>query len=129
MALARSRRCVFNRFWLTLVVRACVDGVGEQAMYCNDACVERFLRARGESVKKAAKHLRTVLSWRDTIGAGTFNNPSFHFSPLFPSIPTSLLIYSTPLFSMFLPTNLSFIKRVCLHPCDFPAAAGGPDFF
>uniref|UniRef100_A0A0D3FFJ1 CRAL-TRIO domain-containing protein n=1 Tax=Oryza barthii TaxID=65489 RepID=A0A0D3FFJ1_9ORYZ len=41
----------------------------KQAMYCNDACVERFLRARGESVKKAAKHLRTVLSWRDTIGA------------------------------------------------------------
>uniref|UniRef100_A0A0D9VRB0 CRAL-TRIO domain-containing protein n=1 Tax=Leersia perrieri TaxID=77586 RepID=A0A0D9VRB0_9ORYZ len=41
----------------------------KQAMYCNDACVERFLRARGESVKKAAKHLRAVLSWRETIGA------------------------------------------------------------
>jgi len=33
--------------------------------------VERFLRSRGESVKKAAKHLRTVLSWRETVGAGT----------------------------------------------------------
>ncbi|KAF0912541.1 hypothetical protein E2562_015238 [Oryza meyeriana var. granulata] len=41
----------------------------KQALYCNDACVERFLRARGESVKKAAKHLRAVLSWRETIGA------------------------------------------------------------
>ncbi|KAL5209747.1 hypothetical protein ABZP36_005370 [Zizania latifolia] len=41
----------------------------KQALYCNDACVERFLRTRGESVKKAAKHLRAVLSWRETIGA------------------------------------------------------------
>ncbi|KAG8038398.1 hypothetical protein GUJ93_ZPchr0354g33712, partial [Zizania palustris] len=41
----------------------------KQALYCNDACVERFLRARGESVKKAAKHLRAVLSWRETVGA------------------------------------------------------------
>lgn len=41
----------------------------KQAQYCNDACVERFLRSRGESVKKAAKHLRTVLSWRETVGA------------------------------------------------------------
>ena len=49
---------------------------GEQAQYCNDACVERFLRSRGENVKKAAKHLRTVLSWRETVGAGTLI--SFH---------------------------------------------------
>ncbi|CAM0872025.1 unnamed protein product [Alopecurus aequalis] len=41
----------------------------KQALYCNDACVERFLRSRGDSVKKAAKHLRAVLSWRETIGA------------------------------------------------------------
>lgn len=41
----------------------------KQAQYCDDACVERFLRWRGESVKKAAKHLRTVLSWRETVGA------------------------------------------------------------
>uniref|UniRef100_A0A804LG78 CRAL-TRIO domain-containing protein n=1 Tax=Zea mays TaxID=4577 RepID=A0A804LG78_MAIZE len=37
--------------------------------YCNDACLERFLRSRGDSVKKAAKHLRTVLSWRESVGA------------------------------------------------------------
>ncbi|XP_062213520.1 uncharacterized protein LOC133914433 [Phragmites australis] len=41
----------------------------KQAQYCNDTCVERFLRSRGDSVKKAAKHLRTVLSWRETVGA------------------------------------------------------------
>ncbi|KAI4993359.1 SEC14 cytosolic factor-like [Hordeum vulgare subsp. vulgare] len=41
----------------------------KQAEYCNDACVERFLRARGDSVKKAAKTLRAVLSWREAIGA------------------------------------------------------------
>ncbi|XBH86324.1 hypothetical protein VPH35_074010 [Triticum aestivum] len=39
------------------------------AEYCNDACVERFLRAKGDNVKKAAKTLRAVLSWRETIGA------------------------------------------------------------
>uniref|UniRef100_A0A453IM36 CRAL/TRIO N-terminal domain-containing protein n=1 Tax=Aegilops tauschii subsp. strangulata TaxID=200361 RepID=A0A453IM36_AEGTS len=41
----------------------------KQAEYCNDACVERFLRAKGDNVKKAAKTLRAVLSWRETIGA------------------------------------------------------------
>ncbi|XP_047085561.1 SEC14 cytosolic factor-like [Lolium rigidum] len=41
----------------------------KQAVYCNDACVERFLRSRGDSVKKAAKQLRAALSWRETIGA------------------------------------------------------------
>ncbi|KAM0937614.1 putative CRAL-TRIO lipid binding domain, CRAL/TRIO domain superfamily [Dioscorea sansibarensis] len=40
----------------------------KQEKFCNDACVERFLRAKGDSVKKAAKHLRAVLSWRDNIG-------------------------------------------------------------
>ncbi|RLN41218.1 uncharacterized protein C2845_PM01G07700 [Panicum miliaceum] len=46
----------------------------KQAQYCNDACVERFLRSRGESVKKAAKHLRTVLSWRENVGAARAAN-------------------------------------------------------
>jgi hypothetical protein len=46
--------------------------------------VERFLRSRGDSVKKAAKHLRTVLSWRETVGAGT---PGGALLPPFPSIP------------------------------------------
>ncbi|XP_008810144.1 SEC14 cytosolic factor [Phoenix dactylifera] len=41
----------------------------KQEKFCNDACVERFLRAKGDNVKKAAKHLRTVLSWRESIGA------------------------------------------------------------
>ncbi|KAJ0982292.1 hypothetical protein J5N97_010547 [Dioscorea zingiberensis] len=40
----------------------------KQEKFCTDACVERFLRARGDNVKKAAKHLRAVLSWRDNIG-------------------------------------------------------------
>ncbi|KAJ8505913.1 hypothetical protein OPV22_006799 [Ensete ventricosum] len=40
----------------------------EQERFCSDACVDRFLRAKGESVKKAAKHLRSVLSWRESIG-------------------------------------------------------------
>ncbi|KAF8401707.1 hypothetical protein HHK36_012653 [Tetracentron sinense] len=40
----------------------------KQEKFCNNACVERFLKAKGDSVKKAAKHLRTCLSWRDCIG-------------------------------------------------------------
>lgn len=40
----------------------------KQEKFCNDACVERFLKTKGENVKKAAKQLRTCLSWRDSIG-------------------------------------------------------------
>ncbi|KAG6394940.1 hypothetical protein SASPL_145531 [Salvia splendens] len=38
----------------------------KQEKFCNNACVERFLKAKGLSVKKAAKHLRNCLSWRDS---------------------------------------------------------------
>ncbi|KAL1561829.1 SEC14 cytosolic factor-like [Salvia divinorum] len=38
----------------------------KQEKFCNNACVERFLKAKGQSVKKAAKHLRNCLSWRDS---------------------------------------------------------------
>ncbi|KAJ6721550.1 SEC14P-LIKE PHOSPHATIDYLINOSITOL TRANSFER FAMILY PROTEIN [Salix viminalis] len=40
----------------------------KQEKFCNNACVERFLRAKGDNVKKAAKHLRGCLSWRESIG-------------------------------------------------------------
>ncbi|PRQ38652.1 putative CRAL-TRIO lipid binding domain, CRAL/TRIO domain-containing protein [Rosa chinensis] len=40
----------------------------KQEKFCNSACVERFLKAKGESVKKSAKALRACLSWRNTIG-------------------------------------------------------------
>lgn len=40
----------------------------KQEKFCNNACVERFLRAKGDNVKKAAKHLRACLSWRESIG-------------------------------------------------------------
>ncbi|KAK6130196.1 hypothetical protein DH2020_036006 [Rehmannia glutinosa] len=39
--------------------------------WCNNACVERFLKAKGDSVKKAAKQLRNCLAWRDSIGIDT----------------------------------------------------------
>lgn len=41
-----------------------------QEKFCNDACVERFLRWKGDNVKKTARQIRTCLSWRDSIGAG-----------------------------------------------------------
>ncbi|GAB4851101.1 hypothetical protein Ancab_030395 [Ancistrocladus abbreviatus] len=40
----------------------------QQEKFCDTVCVERFLKAKGDSVKKAAKQLRSCLSWRDTIG-------------------------------------------------------------
>ncbi|KAF2285386.1 hypothetical protein GH714_003410 [Hevea brasiliensis] len=40
----------------------------KQEKFCNNACVERFLKAKGDNVKKAAKHLRACLSWRESIG-------------------------------------------------------------
>ncbi|CAK7327041.1 unnamed protein product [Dovyalis caffra] len=40
----------------------------KQEKFCNKACVERFLRAKGDNLKKAAKHLRACLSWRESIG-------------------------------------------------------------
>ncbi|XP_015888175.3 uncharacterized protein LOC107423164 [Ziziphus jujuba] len=40
----------------------------KQEKFCNNACVERFLKTKGDSVKKAAKQLRACLSWRESIG-------------------------------------------------------------
>ncbi|XP_042516990.1 phosphatidylinositol transfer protein 3-like [Macadamia integrifolia] len=40
----------------------------KQEKFCDYACVERFLKAKGDGVKKAAKHLRACLSWRESIG-------------------------------------------------------------
>ncbi|XP_023526647.1 phosphatidylinositol transfer protein 3-like [Cucurbita pepo subsp. pepo] len=40
----------------------------KQEKFCCTACVERFLKAKGDHVKKAAKSLRACLSWRDSFG-------------------------------------------------------------
>ncbi|XP_027362538.1 phosphatidylinositol/phosphatidylcholine transfer protein SFH6-like [Abrus precatorius] len=40
----------------------------KQEKFCNYACVERFLKAKGDNVKRAAKQLRACLSWRESIG-------------------------------------------------------------
>ncbi|KAF7146301.1 hypothetical protein RHSIM_Rhsim04G0203000 [Rhododendron simsii] len=40
----------------------------KQEKFCNNACVERFLKSKGDNVKKAAKQLRACLSWRESIG-------------------------------------------------------------
>ncbi|XP_071691469.1 uncharacterized protein [Rutidosis leptorrhynchoides] len=40
----------------------------KQEKFCNEACVGRYLKAKGESVKKAAKQLRCTLAWREHIG-------------------------------------------------------------
>ncbi|XP_075113375.1 uncharacterized protein LOC107823325 [Nicotiana tabacum] len=40
----------------------------KQEKFCNSGCVERFLKVKGENVKKAAKQLRNCLAWRDSLG-------------------------------------------------------------
>ncbi|KAG9139036.1 hypothetical protein Leryth_023949 [Lithospermum erythrorhizon] len=40
----------------------------KQEKFCNAACVARFLKAKGDNVKKAVKQLRTCLAWRESIG-------------------------------------------------------------
>ncbi|XP_057794592.1 uncharacterized protein LOC131010906 [Salvia miltiorrhiza] len=37
---------------------------GKLAIYCSDACIARYLRARSWSVKKAVKMLKATLKWR-----------------------------------------------------------------
>ncbi|XAR57238.1 hypothetical protein NMG60_11025300 [Bertholletia excelsa] len=40
----------------------------KQEKFCDRACVERFLKWKGDNVKRAAKQLRACLSWRESIG-------------------------------------------------------------
>lgn len=40
----------------------------KQEKFCNKACVERFLKTKGDNVKKAVKQLRACLSWRESVG-------------------------------------------------------------
>ncbi|KAJ4914487.1 Sec14p-like phosphatidylinositol transfer family protein [Raphanus sativus] len=40
----------------------------KQEKFCNRGCVSRFLRTKGDNVKKAAKQLRSCLSWRSSLG-------------------------------------------------------------
>ncbi|KAF8089000.1 hypothetical protein N665_0522s0029 [Sinapis alba] len=39
----------------------------KQEKFCNRECVERFLKGKGDNVKKAAKQLLSCLSWRQSI--------------------------------------------------------------
>ncbi|XP_057485274.1 uncharacterized protein LOC130771637 [Actinidia eriantha] len=42
----------------------------KEEKFCSNACVERFLKSKGDNIKKAAKQLRACLSWRKSIGMG-----------------------------------------------------------
>lgn len=63
--------------WSVFLWRPVLLAWGSQEKFCTDACVGRFLKARGDRVKKAAKHLRACLSWRDAIGVGSFLPPLY----------------------------------------------------
>lgn len=72
-----------------------------QEKFCNNACVERFLKAKGDNVKKAAKQLRASLSWRDSIGTGMFLSP-----------PPSLSLALSELLNFFLIFFIFFLWQV-----------------
>ncbi|KAL2603026.1 hypothetical protein R1flu_013128 [Riccia fluitans] len=38
----------------------------KQLEFCKDACIERYLKARGYNTRKTAKHLKSTLAWRQT---------------------------------------------------------------
>ncbi|KAL3505914.1 hypothetical protein ACH5RR_031296 [Cinchona calisaya] len=40
----------------------------KQEKFCNNACVARFLKAKGDNVKKSVKQLRNCLAWRESLG-------------------------------------------------------------
>ena len=43
-----------------------------QLEFCDDACVARYLRARGNNARKAAKMLRATINWREKINMGRY---------------------------------------------------------
>ncbi|GFP83844.1 random slug protein 5 [Phtheirospermum japonicum] len=53
---------------INLLKKQCSPLTAQQDKFCNEECVERFLKAKGDNVKKAAKQLRNCLSWRHSFG-------------------------------------------------------------
>ncbi|KAL9410588.1 hypothetical protein AB3S75_044373 [Citrus x aurantiifolia] len=49
----------------------------KQEKFCGRGCVDRFLRSKGDNVKKAAKQLRACLSWRESIGIDNLTADEF----------------------------------------------------
>lgn len=47
-----------------------------QLEFCDEACITRYLRARGNSVRRAAKMLRATLNWREKINIGNNHSDS-----------------------------------------------------
>ncbi len=41
-----------------------------QAEFCDEDCVERYLKARGNNVRRAARLLKATLNWREKINIG-----------------------------------------------------------
>lgn len=88
-----------------LISLMCDSYILTQEKFCNNACVERFLKAKGDNVKKAAKHLRACLSWRESIGTGI---GPFSFSSFF---------YSVQKASYQFVCSYSFFTSICFSFC------------
>jgi len=42
----------------------------KQFEFCDDACIQRYLKARANNVRRAARMLRATLNWREKINIG-----------------------------------------------------------
>ncbi|TQD81149.1 hypothetical protein C1H46_033294 [Malus baccata] len=86
----------------------------KQEKFCNTACVERFLKAKGDSVKKAAKQLRACLSWRQSVGTGFFRSASAFMNLLVAALKIVAEYYPGRLFKAFVidpPTMFSYLWK------------------
>lgn len=45
-----------------------------QLDFCDEACLDRYLKARGNNVRKAARMLLATLQWREKNEIGEFSN-------------------------------------------------------
>lgn len=43
-----------------------------QLEFCDDACIQRYLKARANNVRRAARMLRATLNWREKINIGEY---------------------------------------------------------
>lgn len=86
--------------------------------------MKRFLKMKGDNVKKAGKQLRACLSWRDTIVTGImfFSSSSSLtrkvFSPVVKTTPFSLFVFSRQrkrilLFFSSFELSVKVTKEIC----------------
>ena len=63
-------------FQLPVVASKIIHRFLLQLNFCDDACIHRYLKARGNNVRRAARMLRATLNWREKIEIGRCSHGS-----------------------------------------------------